>query len=371
MKIGMSLGLYFGDHVGGAEVQTSYLVSHSLRFGHEVSLVHFGKENSEGPVEESGGFSRYQVRLPWRDIKSTSYLNRRSIFRTLDMMSPDVLYQRGDFHFSDLVSSWGHRRKVPVVSAVSMERHCHPDRVRLNHMLPFSLADRFLKRRYYRWSDLILTQTEHQRRMLKERMGFDSVVVPNGHPVPRGPFPKEEPPLISWVANIKPIKRPFEFLEVCRAFEGEDVRFVMAGRRDTASYQTELDASLERMRNVEYLGEVKPDRANEIIGRSTLFVNTSESEGFSNTYIQAWMRETPVITLSADPDGILEREGIGKRTDTVENMISVIRSLLGDTARLRDMGARAREYAKKEHDIDVIGNRHLELFRKLVSEKEV
>ena len=145
MRIGIALGLYYGDHIGGAEVQTSYLVSHFLRSGHEVSLVHFGKGNVEGPVEESGGFSRYQVRLPWKGVKSTSYLNRNFIFRILDKMSPDVLYQRSD-HFSNLISSWGRRRKVPVVSALSMERHCYPERIRLSYIMPFNIVDRYLSR---------------------------------------------------------------------------------------------------------------------------------------------------------------------------------------------------------------------------------
>jgi glycosyltransferase involved in cell wall biosynthesis len=364
LRIGIALGLYYGDHVGGAEVQTSYLVDHFLHRGHEVALIHFGERNVEGPVEKKGRFSRYQVRIPKGNIKFTSYFNRGAIFRTLDEMKVEILYQRGDFHFSDLISTYGDSRRIPVVSAVSMERHCYPEKLTFDHMLPLKLIDKFLKRRYYRKSNLILAQTEHQKGLLKKNLGLDSIVIGNGHLIPEPPFIKDDPPLISWVANIKPIKRPFEFLSICKGLSGEGLHFAMVGRPDPSRYQKDLEREIASIPNLDYMGEVRPEAANEVISRSSIMINTSESEGFSNTYIQAWMRETPVIALSADPDGVIVRKGIGAVTGTVQNAVRTIKGLLSDSDRLIAMGKAARAHAIDHHDILMVGDKHLELFRK-------
>jgi len=62
------------------------------------------------------------------------------------------------------------------------------------------------------------------------------------------------------------------------------------------------------------MGKLPFEETLKIFDGATLFVNTSksESEGFPNTYIQAWLRGVPVISFDVDPDGVIAKNGLGK-----------------------------------------------------------
>jgi hypothetical protein len=66
-----------------------------------------------------------------------------------------------------------------------------------------------------------------------------------------------------------------------------------------------LLSQIRRMENLDLLGEVPLEEVNAQLAAGHLFVNTSKTEGFPNTFIQAWMRRVPTLSLDVDPDGIL------------------------------------------------------------------
>ena len=63
-------------------------------------------------------------------------------------------------------------------------------------------------------------------------------------------------------------------------------------------WQASLMRSIEATPNLEYLGQRTHAEVNELLARAHIFVNTSTHEGFPNTFIQAWLREVAVVSLS-------------------------------------------------------------------------
>ena len=63
--------------------------------------------------------------------------------------------------------------------------------------------------------------------------------------------------------------------------------------------------------------------------RARVLVNTSDIEGFPNTYLQAWASGTPVVAFF-DPDGVIAREGLGATVRTADEMCEAVRRLTSD-----------------------------------------
>ncbi|MCK5772628.1 MAG: glycosyltransferase family 4 protein, partial [Thermoplasmata archaeon] len=353
MKIGIVLGGYYRHQKGqgGAEVQTALLIDHFLGKGHQIVYLCYGDRSSETPEEVSKSLRIYRVKRPFLNRKSLMYVNKGFIYRILDRENVDVLYQRGDFHFSDLISRYGRERKIPVVSAISMEKHCHRGRIKFG---PFMLLDLIFERRrstYFRWSDMIVSQTNHQRDRLKKNMGFDSIVIPNGYPSGIANIGKDDPPVVIWVANIKPIKQPDIFVKLANDLNDCGAKFKMVGRPLGGDFQRELEAGIENVQNLQYLGELPLEETEKEISKAFILVNTSFSEGFSNTYLQAWMRGTVVVGLNSDPDDMMKENRIGFHSGSYEKLVKDVTDLLSHPERMEEVARRSREFSLENFDI--------------------
>jgi glycosyltransferase involved in cell wall biosynthesis len=97
--------------------------------------------------------------------------------------------------------------------------------------------------------------------------------------------------------------------------------------------------------NIEYLKELTIEQVNEVLREAHILINTSDYEGFSNTYIQAWMRKIPVVALNSDPDNILINKRIGFHSKTFHQMVKDVRILIENEKLRVEMGERARKYA--------------------------
>ena len=105
---------------------------------------------------------------------------------------------------------------------------------------------------------------------------------------------------------------------------------------------------------IEVTGEIPISEVNKILSQSHLLINTSEMEGFSNTFIQAWMRKVPVISLNVDPDNILRQKHLGFCSGNFTQLVKDTRLLIKNHLLREKMGSNARQYAVENHSLDNI-----------------
>ena len=82
--------------------------------------------------------------------------------------------------------------------------------------------------------------------------------------------------------------------------------------------------------NLTFHGKVPYLEIGRLFDRARLVANTSEVEGFPNTFLQAWVRGVPVVTLF-DPDHLVTRESLGTSHESVSDMVCGLRALLEST----------------------------------------
>ena len=119
---------------------------------------------------------------------------------------------------------------------------------------------------------------------------------------------------VAWVGMLRQPKRPDLLIQIAR--QAPAVRFVVCGspstHRSPPGYGEGIVDGLRVLPNIEYLGRVDPDKAQQIIADAALLLSTSDGEGFPNTFLQAWSSGTPVVSLKIDPDRVIERQEIGR-----------------------------------------------------------
>src|SRR5690606_34473183 len=151
--------------------------------------------------------------------------------------------------------------------------------------------------------------------------------------------------------NMKSLKRPEIFIELAQYFKNSTgISLKMIGRLDK-SYLHLIEAE-DQNSNFDYVGELSNAEVNEYLLQTDVLINTSEYEGFSNTFIQAWMRKNIVISMNSNPDEILTNYNIGFICPTIEEMKEKINFLLENRTVLNEMQETAVNYVNKEHNLD-------------------
>ena len=120
---------------------------------------------------------------------------------------------------------------------------------------------------------------------------------------------------------------------------GSGLQCIMIGAPFPKSgQQSRIKRDIESVRNLTYLGALPFEEVNAILDQAHIFVNTSYCEGFPNTFIQAWMRKVPVVSLQWDPDNVIRRQRIGFVAGTFEKMVEQVLSLANNRQIRERMG---------------------------------
>jgi glycosyltransferase involved in cell wall biosynthesis len=213
--------------------------------------------------------------------------------------------------------------------------------------------------------DLVVTQTEAQRQVLRQARNLESVVVHNMISCTNNSTRPVPPTVVLWAANFRPVKRPEIMLRVAEKLP--HLRFVMIGgpKIGYEALYRECERRAAGMANVDFRGPLPFAETEKYFSEAFVLLLTSASEGFPNVLLQAWAHGTPVVS-TFDPDGLIQKHGLGYYCHTVEEIVARIQELVSDSALRNDMGKRAREYVAANHSVEVIMPRVEHMFEDLL-----
>ena len=214
-------------------------------------------------------------------------------------------------------------------------------------------------------ADIVIALTNDMKRALNQNYCINSVIIKSGHPVPKEPFKKDNPPTILWVSRLVNYKRPELFLRIAKELEDLNAKFLLISPGDYK--KKEIMKFSKEHKNFTFIPGVPSGKDNYYYERASLFVNTSIYEGFPNTFIQAWLHETPVVSLDIDPDCDICNNGLGYHAKgNLNKLINEIKDLIENPDKLKEMGINSRRYAIKNHDIEKTAGQHYKLYQWLL-----
>jgi glycosyltransferase involved in cell wall biosynthesis len=160
---------------------------------------------------------------------------------------------------------------------------------------------------------------------------------------------------VLWMGRLTRVKRPDRVIEIAKHFA--DVNFIIAG-------DGELRAEIEAMapRNVYFLGVQSAD---EMYSLADIVLLTSDSEGMPLTLIEGQMAGVPAIATDVGSvSEIVEHEVTGLVTSTqIEQIVSSLARLLGDSRLRSTMAKNARERALDIFSIEKMVESHIQVYK--------
>jgi len=349
-KLIILTGSYYEQCVGGAEYQAYLIAQEALRRGHEV---HYIFVSNGKPFKKNLNIYLHPIKkkLLTRRIGPNAFLYYFQLINLLKEINPDTIYQRTGSAFTGIATIYAIKHNKKLIWHIAYDGDAKPLKCNLKKELIFKYIDKKVAEYGIRNCAIIIGQTKDQNRLLKKHYSRKcDAIIPNFHPYAACEVRKEDPVKILWVANFKNLKHPEIFVQVAKRLEElNNVRFYMIGRGYRKKYQAQIENEIANIRNLVYLGEKALEEVNKLFCQAHIFINTSDFEGFPNTFIQAWMRRVPVVSLNVDPDNILKNYGTGFHSGSFEQLIKDTERLIEDKDLRETMGEKARQYAVRNH----------------------
>jgi glycosyltransferase involved in cell wall biosynthesis len=290
-----------------------------------------------------------------------------SVMRAMREIDADVYYQSPAAPWAGVVAYFAKRFRKRSILRIASDAACRrgaseryrrqPIKYRRDHwMFDYGVLN----------ASLVAAQTEHQRELLARYYGIRSETVNIAGEVPAESRAKDKDVDVLWVGNMRAVKRPDIALELARRLPQRRFAFVGGGVPGGEEYFERIAGAARALPNVTFAGSVSYQVANSWFDRARLHVNTSDSEGFPNTFLHAWIRRVPVVSF-CDPDGLIERRGLGRHCRNIDEMEAAVEQLLRNPAEGADIGTRAHLFAASEFSAPHIAARYLDLLESQAS----
>lgn len=323
-KICFVLPKFVTFSTGGAELQVYFLSEEFLRNGWEVELLVSNLGNKKQITQSSFYNPRITCRFyklhPW--FRTLEFL---SVFFKLFTTSSSFYYQRTDHALTGAVALYCKLFRKKMIYAVACDDELKKKKYaaefldfpynsklkKIIRSIDVKLID-YLVEYGKNNAHKVLTQTNYQKQGFENNFGRKAYLIRNSFPF-RPDKKQQKENIILWVANFRPFKQADIFIRLAEALKTIGWKFVMMGEIDGAGQKEHYSRLFEEVtnKNFEYIGHVSYSESLDWFEKARILVNTSLFEGFSNTFIQAWVCKTLLISMNADPDLLISEKGYG------------------------------------------------------------
>lgn len=357
---------YNAHGIGGEEVQHTLLARAMADRGYEVSMVVMDYGQADGA--EWGGIKTYKTYRSADGLPVLRFFHPRwtGMWAALKRADADIYYLSCASLWVGLTSLFSRQHRRKLVFRIASDMDCEPRKLLIKNNY---WRDRRLYEYGLRRADAILAQSVYQQDSMKRNYGLSSTLASMLVDQPRDVLTFEARTIpVLWVSNIRQLKRPDLVLDL--AAGTPEIAVHMIGGRIPDS-ENLFDVTFQRaseLPNVKFHGQIPYHEVNDYFANALVFTNTSDIEGFPNSYLQAWSRGTPVVAFF-DPDGLIAREGLGVAVRDMQEMRAAVQELTTNRERWLATSARCVAFMRREFNEDRILDPYLDTFRRLIDQR--
>ena len=306
---------------GGAELQVHNLSQQFLKMGWHVELVCRGSKHQK-QITESPFFDP-RIRYRYYPPSPSLCFEFFSVFLRLCQTRTFWLYNRTDDAATAAMVLFARLTGKKSIYALACDDDASLGKygnlyrqIGYRNLLKrwLRLADAFILDGMIEWakrkSSLIFCQTADQEEAVEKNFHRPTEIIPNSFIFDNNTHPEKEN-IVLWVGNFRAPKQPAIFLEIAQQLNHHtNWQFVMIGEPDDATRP--LLEQMEHLPTFTFKGSLSYEETHQWFQKSKIYINTSSIEGFPNTFIQAWLSICHILSLNADPDGLLTVKELGK-----------------------------------------------------------
>ena len=333
--------------LGGAEVDLYFLATELAKDGNfAVSFI--TADYGQQPIET---IERVRI-IKSLDFKKNALVGAVRVWQALRKANADMYMIKTISAGMFLVALFCRLYKKVFLYRTAHATHCDGTYLR-QHPLLGTLYKLALKT-----AKLVFVQNLIDKKNLERTTRVTSTAIPNGHRLVQSGA--NERNTILWVGRSAKFKRPELFIELAEKFPDEKFTFVC--QRATE----QLVAQAKQVKNLEFIERVPFDKIDSYFQHAKVFVNTSDAEGFPNTFIQASSSGTPILSLNVNPDGFLDKYNCGICCNNDFRCFADSLGFILAENKYIELGKKARRYVEQNHDIKKTAEKYKKLFRNLL-----
>lgn len=325
--------------VGGTQLQLKNISQRLADREHEIKFI----TNIEGKEEEIGG-----VQLIGDMGSAETYFHKilsgLKLFKALMRVDSDIYFSSNSNMEVGVVGfyCWLFNKKHITRTVHEMQ---------INKKSVFSRGFKGLINHLgLRQADIVLVQSEDHKERLSNWVNGDITVFRNSFDIIDKV--QETGNKILWVGRRVKWKKPEMFLELAEEFPSEQFTMISPREGATESFYEKIEKKASSINNLELIERVPRDEIQDKYDAAKIFVNTSEEEGFPNTFIEAGMGYTPILSYKVDPDMFIQDYKCGHSSNgNFQDLKQNMTDLLENKEKISEMGENCRSYVEKNHDL--------------------
>ncbi len=152
-----------------------------------------------------------------------------------------------------------------------------------------------------------------------------------------------------WVSRCQPIKRPHLFLDLAERLPQAKCHMVCP-REDVSLWESVANRARE-IPNLTFVERVPYHEIQGVYDAARIFVNTSEWEGWPNSFIQSGLGAAALLSLDVNPDHLFETYGLGSfAAGSFEHLVTAANGMLAAPDTLTAQQGECERFVAELHD---------------------